>query len=193
MKRTIPALGIAATITLAGCAGQDAGSPDASTTSSVGVGHAAHPPVQACRATRLEPRVVDAGSVMSQPFVTIALRNDGPGVCRLRGYPDVVAYGQPDGAGPSRRLGIRVRNGSIYERPDRGPRNVVLLPHEAAVFSVGTATAYDGGAHLITVTRLGITPPGDTVSLSLRVDLAASHPRGKPIPVGVTAVQSAIR
>ncbi len=149
-------------------------------------------PRETCRSTR--SAVVLTESVMSQPFADVAVTNTGHTSCVLRGYPHLEAWGHDARRSPTRdvRLGIVVDH-DIYERIDGGPVQVVLKPRHRAYFSIGTATAYQGGLHLICVTGISVTLPGDHRSQRLGVDLFASRPVGGRIPVGVTALRSAPR
>jgi hypothetical protein len=67
---------------------------------------------------------------------------------------------------------------------------VIVAAADRALFSVGAADAYQGGAHIISITRLEITPPGSQAAIALRLRLAASRPAGKAIPIGVTALHA---
>lgn len=128
---------------------------------------------------------------MSQPFVDIAITNTDKKECALRGYPRLQAWGHEglkEGT-PSIRLHIHVHHG-IFERADRGPRHVIIQPGQAAFFSVGTSTAYQGGLHPITIRRLVVTLPGTHSTRGLSIDLLATKPGGHRVPVGITAVRS---
>ena len=124
----------------------------------------------------------------SQPFVIIALNNTSAAGCELTGYPKISATGHaqstPAATGP---LQTTVMDGPIYERADPGPKRIELAPHGSAPFALGTGTAYDGGAHLYTLTKLRVLVPGDPVGVPVSVTIAASAPAGQPIPVAVTA------
>jgi hypothetical protein len=135
--------------------------------------------------------VVLTGSVMSQPFADVAVTNRGTTSCLLKGYPRIEAWGHAgtQDASHSKRLGIRVRHG-IYERTDPGPRRVVLHPDDSAFFSVGTGTAYQGGLHPIVIERLAVTLPDAQTPTTLAVDLVATRPVGRSIPVGITALSA---
>jgi hypothetical protein len=143
-----------------------------------------------CGTASLAVRVVTSGSVMSQPFLEIALTNRGSNRCRLRGYPAITAVGHRAFAdeAPS-PLHLDLHPGPIYERTDPGPQWVELPPRHRAFFALGTVAAYQGGAHLLQITELAITPDGNHAALHLTVDLLASAPANQPIPVGVTAIQ----
>jgi hypothetical protein len=84
-------------------------------------------------------------------------------------------------------LAITVHHG-LYERTDPGPHRVLLRPHQDAFFSIGTATANQGGAHLITLRRLTVVLPGTHVPKVLSINLPASRPAQGNITVGITAV-----
>lgn len=142
-----------------------------------------------CRSTQLRARVAEFGSEASQPFVTIALRNHSATACALHGYPRLSAVGHRLG-GSVKRLRIQIRRGPVYERRDPGHHHVALTPGTTASFSIGTATAYD--PPLVTLTRLLVRLPGETASLPVRVQMYATAPRSRPIPVGVTAVRLGI-
>ena len=173
-------------------AGPPAQSPSVSATSS-------HPSTGSpelsppmCDAGRTRIAVALTGSTMSQPFADISVTNTGTASCELRGYPQIEAWGHEGLQDTARsvRLGILIHHG-IYERADQGPRRVIVQPHQAAFFSVGTGAAYQGGAHPIVITRLVVTLPGTQSPRTLPLDLIASRPVGQGIPVGITAVRPA--
>jgi hypothetical protein len=188
VRRSIAVLGVAVAVTITGCASQTSDRPISAAGPPTVVDKVGMVAARTCRVRQLHPSVMVSGSVMSQPFVTVALRNRTARPCRLGGYPALRASGHAR-AGPSRRLVIQMHRGSIYERTDPGPRRLVLPPHGAVSFSVGTGTAYQGGKHLLTITRLEVTPPGGSTSFPVRVQMYATRPRGEPIPVGVTALE----
>ena len=125
---------------------------------------------------------------MNQPFVVIALTNTSESPCQLTGYPKIGATGYaqstPSAKGP---LPITVTDGAIYERADPGPQPIQLAPHGSASFALGTGLAYDGGAHMYTITNVGVIVPGDETGVPVTVNLAASAPAGQPIPIKDTA------
>jgi hypothetical protein len=142
-----------------------------------------------CRPDDVRMSVAKTASVMSQPFSDIALTNTGTTSCVLLGYPGIRVRGF---RGEDRRAGtvplaISLHHG-LYERTDPGPRRVVLRPEHKVFFSIGTATAFQGGLHLITLTQLIAVLPGTNVPATLSIDLLASSPPGKRIPVGITAI-----
>lgn len=142
-----------------------------------------------CDTSSLTARVVTGGSTANSPFLVISLTNQRSARCHLRGYPTIAALGHRAYTHEkSGSLNIAVRRGSIYERRDPGPRRVELEPHGKAFFALGTGTGWNPPMYQIT--RLVITPPGSQESLRLRVALPATGPANKPIPVGVTALQS---
>jgi uncharacterized protein DUF4232 len=145
---------------------------------------ALHAPPAPCRGSDLTGRVEVSESVMSQPFVDVVLVNAGPAPCQLSGYPDVAVRGHPVGEAGSRPIAIDVRHG-VYERTDPGPTRLSLDPGDAAVFSLGTGTAYGGGLHLLVVTDVFVRLVAGTVPI--RVRMYATGPPGRHVPVGVTA------
>jgi hypothetical protein len=141
-----------------------------------------------CRPGDLEASASRVMSVSSQPFVTVTVTNNGDGACTLRGYPRLSASGV-DARGHRGDLALKVKRGRIFEREDPGPSTVTVAPGAAAVFHVGTATAYDGGT--ATIRRLRMELPKQAGSVTVALRLEASAPTGRRIPVGVTALQAA--
>jgi hypothetical protein len=139
-----------------------------------------------CASDQLRMWLRSAGGEMSQPYARIAIRNIGSTACALVGYPRVAAWGGPASEGGAERLAIHVRLGGFYEALDKRPKRVGLRPGSRAVFSVGTATAYS--AHLMEIQRLEISLHGIGGSLRVPLGMYATAPRGKPIPVFVTAI-----
>lgn len=137
-----------------------------------------------CHGSDLTGRVEVSESVMSQPFVDVALVNTGTAPCELSGYPDVAVWGHPVGEPGSPPMAIAV-NHLVYERPDPGPTRLLLDPGDAALFSLGTGTAYQGGLHPLVVTHVFVRLVSGTVPISVR--MYATGPSGRPVPVGVTA------
>ena len=144
-----------------------------------------------CRSTQLTARDMADGGEASQPFDTIVLRNHSDQICTLRGYPRLTAFGHLMHHGAAKRIPIAVRRGSIYERHDPGPHQVVLHPGDAAWSYVGTGEAYQGGAHMLILTRLRLGLPAGGGAVDVTARLPASHPRGGPTPIGITAFQAA--
>jgi hypothetical protein len=190
-------LASAAVLIVAGCGH----SPDASTrlrptsspSSSTGPAHGTEAGSRdgspRCESSSLAAHVVEFGSTASQPFLVISLTNEGTTGCHLRGYPAIAAIGHRAYTHETTRsLDIAVQHESIYERRDPGPRRVELDPNGNAFFALGTATAFD--LPVYEITRLDITPPGSRIALRLRVTMPATGPANKPIPVGLTALQS---
>lgn len=151
----------------------------------------AAPVRRTCRAAQLRLVVARSGSVMSQPFADLEIRDTAATPCLLRGYPAIAAWGHH---GWTRRpgtqlvrLGLVLHHG-LYERRDPGPHPVVVGPHHPGLFSIGTATAYQGGLHPIMIDRLVVVLPGVRTPLRVHLSLVATRPSGARIPVGVTAV-----
>jgi hypothetical protein len=141
-----------------------------------------------CQAGQLRARVQTFGSEMSQPFMDIALENVGPAPCAVGGYILLRAWGSHSGD-EARRLDISVDRGDFYERDDPGPGRIVLRAGQRALLSIGTATAYQGGAHIFVIERLAICVRRAGAPLTLTgLGLPASAPPRAAIPVGVTAL-----
>src|SRR5262249_45624055 len=128
-----------------------------------------------CQADEIRLSVALTDSLMSQPFSDIALTNTGTTPCVLSGYPHLTS-----------RPAMAVHHG-LYEREDPGPHAVLIRPNHDAFFSVGTAAAYQGGRHPITLRRLTVVLPGTHVAKTVTIHLLATRPPGTRIPVGITA------
>jgi hypothetical protein len=138
----------------------------------------------ACQSDQLAASVVDGGSVASQPYAVIGLRNVSGSACLLDGYPAITATGYPrSDPGASGPLRIAVTDGALYSRPDPGPGEVIVEAGGWANFSLGTGTGYDDQ---YIVTAVGIAVPGGG-TLALDLTIWAGAPAGQDIPVGVTA------
>jgi hypothetical protein len=103
----------------------------------------------------------------------------------------LTARGGSAGTPVIRDLAIHVRRGAFTEARDRGPNRIGLRPGSRAVFSVGTATAYS--ADLIEIRELLFTLPGAAGSLRVRLDIYATAPPRKRIPVYLTAFDWRVR
>src|SRR3954447_8117489 len=119
LMRSIASL-VLVTWLLAACGSEQPTTPTAGTTPDRSPSASAH----RCHHDQLSPSLRTTGSTMSQPFVTVALRNEGTQPCLMKGYPALAAFGHAPGA-QIRRLPIEVHRGSVYEREDPGPRTVV--------------------------------------------------------------------
>jgi len=134
-----------------------------------------------CETSDLRLRQRLTGSLMNQPFSIVVVTNVRAGACALHGYPTISAAW----AG-TRRVGIRVRNGFVFEADDPGSHRFVVPPQGTAWFAVGTAMA-DEGRPLITFTRLAIAvTPGTSVSSSAEVAVALGSTALKGMPYGIT-------
>jgi hypothetical protein len=142
-----------------------------------------------CRASDVRLAVVDTEAVMSQPFSDISLTSDRATPCVLSGYPRIRVQGLlgDDRDEEPLPLAISVHHG-LYERADPGPHRVVLRPRGRLYFSIGTGTAYQGGLHPITLTRLVAVLPGTHLPMTVPIHLLATKPPDEKIPVGITAI-----
>ncbi len=167
--------------------GPSEGPAPSSSASTSAIPRRALTPLPRCRADDVGLSVAQTGSVASQPFSDIALTNTGTTPCALSGYPRIEARGVLGSRATTVPLAIAVHHG-LYERTDPGPHRIALRPRHDAFFSIGTATAYQGGLHPITLRRLTVVLPGTQLRNLLSINLLSSRPvRGK-IPVGITAV-----
>jgi hypothetical protein len=161
--------------------------PQAGTLSPAPVGVGQEPAV--CRSGQLKLAVATKGSTMSQPFMDVSIRTKRP--CRLRGYPSIRAWAHGASTSTSARLKISLSHG-LYERADAGPHTIVVTKDHPAMFSLGTDSAYQGGRNHVSITRFRIALPGSTTAVNLHVDMRATFPPGKPVPIGITALQALV-
>jgi hypothetical protein len=139
-----------------------------------------------CTADQLRLRTVHTGSNMSQPYARIAVRNVSARACTVSGYPRLTARGVRVGRANVHRIAIHVKRGSFMEAHDRGARPIGLRPGGNAVFSVGTATAY--GPRLVELRSLRVRLPRIEGRFHVALGIDASAPRGKRVPVFLTAL-----
>ena len=105
----------------------------------LGLGLSAAPVVipTACRSTGLGARVTSGGSEASQPFVIVAVTNDGPS-CSIKGYPRIIGAVGHTLQGRVGPLRIDVIDGPDYEHPDPGPHQLTLSRGSAVSFALGS-------------------------------------------------------
>jgi hypothetical protein len=131
----------------------------------------ASPATAPCRASQLSAHQTYGISLMQQPLTIIAFYNVSTTACYLNGYVSIDAAAAGNQAVP-----ISVVHSGNYERSDPGPSRVDLLPGGAASFAIGTGLAFDGGAHIITLTRLNVTPPGSGGQLLVTTTIGDTGP-----------------
>jgi hypothetical protein len=140
---------------------------------------------KACQSTQLEARSTSGGGEASQPYVIIAITNNGRS-CSISGHPRIVAaVGHVISGGPMRALPITVVDGPDYEHPDPGPYPLIVKQGSAVSFALGTQTA-SGTAY--TISELEVALPGDPAPLNVAVTTAASAFAATPIRLAVTAL-----
>lgn len=151
----------------------------------LGLGLAAAPMAipTACRNAELGARVTAGGGEASQPFVIVAVTNDGPS-CSIKGYPRIVAASGHTLQGQVGPLRIEVVDGADYEHPDPGPHHLTLSRGSAVSFALGS-DADSGTIYLIKT--LSFTLPGYSSPLKVSVRTAGSAFTGSPIRLLVTA------
>jgi hypothetical protein len=70
---------------------------------------------------------------------------------------------------------------------------VVVRPQGRVFFSIGTATAYQGGRHILILTRLSVGLPRTRSLNAVQIDLPATRFPGRKIPIGITAITASPR
>lgn len=139
--------------------------------------------VPSCGAADLSAKVTDSVAGMSQPTVLITVTNISGVTCKLNGYPAITGAWSKKG-----QASIAVSNGPVQGTLDKGPRLIRLAPGGNSWFALGTATAYD--PPVVNLTRIAIATNSSTpiaASIKLMVEQPATAPKGKRIPVVVTA------
>ncbi len=136
--------------------------------------------VPKCMASDLSAKETAENAGMSQPASLITLTNISGHSCSLKGYATITAASTAKGpqdftSGP----------GLLQNAPNPKPKRIVLKDGGKAFFGVGTATAFD--PPLVTFTQLtfSLVKGGDT--LTVKVALPATAPKGQPFPFGVSA------
>jgi hypothetical protein len=135
----------------------------------------ASPATAACRASQLSAHQTYELSTMAQPLTIVAFYNISRTACYLNGYVSIDAAAVGNQAVP-----IWVTHGGNYERPfDPGPTRVDLPPGGAASFAIGSGlVSPDGGAHIITLTTLTLTPPGSGGQLQVATTIGVARFNG---------------
>jgi hypothetical protein len=159
-------------------------SPPSASTSPPAVGGSASSSTNtvfpACTTSGVQASVTASGSVASQPFAAVAVKNTGSAVCTLSGYP-VVTFTSATGTG----IPSVASHGSTYEVSDPGPTDVTIGPGDSAHFTLGTVTAAGGS---VVAMPYALVSWGTGAPVQVRVDLAGSGAKdGDPIPVTITA------
>jgi hypothetical protein len=108
---------------------------------------------------------------MAQPLTIIAFYNVSMTACYLNGYVSIDAA-----AAGNQTVPIWVSHGGNFERPnDPGPTHVDLPPGGAASFAIGTGLV---SGHIITLTRLTLTPPGSGGQLDVATTIGVAQFNG---------------
>jgi hypothetical protein len=133
-----------------------------------------------CMASDLSAKETAENAGMSQPASLITLTNISGRTCSLKGYATITEARTKKGpqeftAGP----------GLLENAPNPKPKRVVLKDGDKAFFGVGTATAYDPPFVNFTRLTFSLVKGGDT--LTVKVGLPATAPKGQPFPLGVSA------
>ena len=121
---------------------------------------------------------------MPAPLTIVAFYNVSATACYLNGYVTIDAATAGDQALP-----ISVIHSGNYERSDPGPTRVDVPPGGAVSFAIGSGTAFGGGAHIITLTRLTLTLPGNGGQLQAATIIPVTRPNATgPYPLSETAL-----
>jgi hypothetical protein len=139
-----------------------------------------------CDAADLKAELVAHGGEASQTFSVLVLTNQTKTECSVTGYSSIAAFGHTV-SGPVGVLRVAISHGT-YFRPDPGPHLVLLAGGQSASCVVETKMAYSGGANPDTITQLRIAPPGSATGETIDVNLGATGPPGKPVPMAITAL-----
>jgi hypothetical protein len=143
-----------------------------------------------CTTSGLRAKLVAHGAEASQTFSRLVLTNLSKTECYVNGYPSITAIGHTT-AGHAGVLPLAITHGT-YFRPDPGPHLVRLAGGQSASCVVETELAYSGDANPDTITELRIAPPDLAASETIDVDLGATGPPGKPVPMEITALVAGI-
>jgi hypothetical protein len=136
--------------------------------------------VQPCRAGDLGVARIGTDAGAGQRVVAYALINNGRTPCALRGYPTVDLF-DPDG----RRLeSVQVVQSEANTLNTGGPpQEVDVPPGGRAVFFLGFTGAQVTDKPCVAVSRLQVTPPGNTQALELQDTLQICTGQARLTPV----------
>ena len=136
-----------------------------------------------CRAPALSLQVVSGDAAAGSRFTVLAFANEGSGVCRLQGYPDLTLI-DADGEALT---GFRINQqpGSYYAE-SRPIEAVSLEPGERAYFDLVT-TAVAGEIPGETepcapIIAVRASPPGDEGSVQAPIELNPCNGRARVTP-----------
>ena len=136
--------------------------------------------IPACGTGSLTAKVTGGGAGMSQPAVYITVTNVSGKACTVAGYPRITNVRTKQGP-----VQVTVSNGDVMNAPQAKPKTIVIAPNGHAWFALGAATAYDPPLRTLTRVAFSTSPGGAHAATS--ISLQATGPKGKPIPLGVTA------
>jgi hypothetical protein len=137
-----------------------------------------------CQASQLSAHRTYAYSNASHPLTIVAFYNVSTSPCYLNGYVTIDATNAGGQAVP-----VSVTHGGNYYGSDPGPTRVDVPPGGAASFAVVSGTAYGGGAHVVTLTRLTLTLPGNGGQLQMATTISVTRPNETgPYPLSETAL-----
>ena len=130
--------------------------------------------------------LVANGGEASHTFSLLVLTNQRKTACSIDGYPTLAMIGRT-ASGNAGVLPVAISHGT-YFRPDPGPHLVLLAQRQSASCAIETEMAYSGGTNPDMITELSIAPSDSATSETIRIDLGATGPPGKPVPIAITAL-----
>jgi hypothetical protein len=144
----------------------------------------ASPATAPCQVSHLVAHETYGASVASQPLTIVALYNVSTTACYVNGYVTIDAA-----VAGSQAVSVSVTHGSNYERSDPGPTRLDVPPGGAVSFAIGSGTAFGGGLHIVTLTKLTLSVPGSGGQLELATAIADTRPNATgPYPLAETAL-----
>ena len=122
---------------------------------------------QECPSSSLALAPVEGRAALGHALYMFQLRNTSSQPCRLDGHPAVALL---DAGG---RVLARAKPGAGYILPDRPPGPVALAPGGSGWFGLESSTFCEGDATPTPSSRLTVTPPGGsgTVSTEVTIDV----------------------
>lgn len=118
-----------------------------------------------CPSSSLALSSAEGRAALGHALYLFGLRNTSSQLCRLEGHPTVALL---DAQG---RVLARARPGAGYILPDRPPRSVSLAPGATGWFGLEATTLCEGDATPVPSSRMSVSPPGQTGTLSAEVTI----------------------
>ena len=143
----------------------------------------------ACRTGDLSVAKVSSDAGAGQRYGTYAFVNTGPEACTLQGYPTVVLFDQ-DGQRADSVTAVQTE--AAYNNVGGPPQATTLAPRGKAVFFTSFTGIQATDKPCVTVSRLQITPPGNTQAIELQdaLSICTGQFRVSPVRRGSAAAVS---